>query len=209
MLTSVLSLVASSALAHRAHVGAAAAQRDHRLGAAPTLYHQQTPNRALSLLRGGADDDDDDELDAELDDADGEAELDADGGLENPFLSPSGAAVRPTPPAGGAAASMGGLEQITESLKDPKMLQQALKELQDPATQQRFKEMMEDPEFLESMKQYAEQITQDPQFEQLKAQAEQMMKDPSFMEEMQKAMANPEFLSKAMASMGGTDDEDK
>lgn len=35
--------------------------------------------------------------------------------------------------------------------------------------------MMEDPAFLESMKAYAEQITKDPMFDQLKAQAEKMM----------------------------------
>ena len=35
--------------------------------------------------------------------------------------------------------------------------------------------MMEDPAFLESMKAYAEQLTKDPMFDQLKEQAEKMM----------------------------------
>ena len=37
--------------------------------------------------------------------------------------------------------------------------------------------MMEDPAFLESMKAYAEQLTKDPMFDQLKEQGEQCIED--------------------------------
>ena len=55
--------------------------------------------------------------------------------------------------------------------------------------------MMDDPEFQKSMQQYIEQITQDPQFEQLRKQTEQLLEQPGFLEEM----------SKAMGSIGGAD----
>lgn len=85
----------------------------------------------LRRLRGGAEGEDEDEdelmeLDAELDggEDDDEADAEAESNLAhaNPFLP------------GGAAAGLG-LGDLTKSLSDPAMLQQALKELQDPATQ--------------------------------------------------------------------------
>ena len=92
-------------------------------------------------------------------------------------------------------ACAGGLDELAQSLGDPDMLKEALKELQDPATQERVKAMMDDPEFQKSMQQYIEQITQDPQFEQLRKQTEQLLEQPGFLEEM----------SKAMGSIGGAD----
>ncbi|EOD15505.1 hypothetical protein EMIHUDRAFT_431908 [Emiliania huxleyi CCMP1516] len=161
----------------------------------------RAPSTRASLverLRGGAadededEDEDGDELDEELEGGGEEVAVDDDGpSLANPFLG-----------GGGGAGGLGGLSEITKSLQDPATLQKALKELQDPATQERFKQMMEDPAFLESMKAYAEQLTKDPMFDQLKEQAEKMMSDPAFMEEMQKAMADPSLMG-ALAGMGG------
>ena len=81
---------------------------------------------------------------------------DGDDALENPFLS-------------GAAAASDASQQLsglTDTLKDPSLVREALKELQDPAAQARMRAMMEDPEFQKSMQQYVEQISKDPQFEQ-------------------------------------------
>ena len=47
--------------------------------------------------------------------------------------------------------------------------------------------MMEDPEFQKSMQEYVEQITQDPQFEDLKKQTEKLLEEPGFVEQMSKA----------------------
>ena len=63
-------------------------------------------------------------------------------------------------------------------------MQNALKELQDPAVQQQLKAMLEDPAFLESMKEYMEQITKDPQFEALKKQTEAMLENEGFVEQV-------------------------
>ena len=108
---------------------------------------------------------------------------------------PVGDAAESNPFLGGGAGGAGGLDELAQSLGDPDMLKEALKELQDPATQERVKAMMDDPEFQKSMQQYIEQITQDPQFEQLRKQTEQLLEQPGFLEEM----------SKAMGSIGGAD----
>ena len=138
---------------------------------------------ALRALRGGAledaddveddieddlADDGEDDLDTDLEDdgAAGDASSSVDAGLDNPFLGGG---------APGAPGAPGGLEDLAQTLKDPAILQEALKELQDPATQQRIKALLDDPEFRSSMQQYVEQITSDPQFEQLKQQSEQLM----------------------------------
>ena len=138
---------------------------------------------ALRALRGGALEDADDveddieddladdgadDLDTDLEDdgAADDASSSVDAGLENPFLGGG---------APGAPGAPGGLEDLAQTLKDPAVLQEALKELQDPATQQRIKALLDDPEFRSSMQQYVEQITSDPQFEQLKQQSEQLM----------------------------------
>jgi len=143
-------------------------------------------------LRGGDDLEGDDGLDGDLDDEGleeaADSSLAASAADENPFLQsargPSGES----------------LQELAQSLKDPKMLQDALKELQDPATQQRIKAMMEDPEFLNSMKSYVEQITKDPQFDALKRQTEAMMQDPAFVEQMTKSMMSGD-MGKTIAEM--------
>ena len=143
------------------------------------------------LLRGGAD-----ELDEELEDDDGDdidAEVDVDAAAADEL--PVGDGAESNPFLGGGAGGAGGLDELAQSLGDPDMLKEALKELQDPATQERVKAMMDDPEFQKSMQQYIEQITQDPQFEQLRKQTEQLLEQPGFLEEM----------SKAMGSIGGAD----
>merc|ERR1712228_506592 len=104
----------------------------------------------------------------------------------------------------------GEIDNLAEGLQDPKALQEAVKALQDPATLQRIKAMMEDPEFMASMKQYAEQITKDPQFEQIKKQTEQLMQDPTFIEQMTKSMDLDSLgdMSKALAGMSSGRDQD-
>eukprot|EP00322_Chrysochromulina_rotalis_P020624 CAMPEP_0115863500 /NCGR_PEP_ID=MMETSP0287-20121206/18720_1 /TAXON_ID=412157 /ORGANISM="Chrysochromulina rotalis, Strain UIO044" /LENGTH=184 /DNA_ID=CAMNT_0003317947 /DNA_START=22 /DNA_END=576 /DNA_ORIENTATION=+ len=138
----------------------------------------QSRRACLLNLRGGEDGDDD----IEEDDLDG---LDEDtvgaGAEDNPFLGMPGA---------GAGAGGPGLQDLASTLQNPEMLQDALKELQDPAVQQQVKQMMEDPAFQESMKAYMEQITKDPQFQELKKQTEEMMKQEGFMEQMQQAFAS-------------------
>ena len=134
------------------------------------------PRVALRALRGGAaeDEDEDDDLEEELDESAG-ADDDT---LENPFLAGG---------AGGEGSEA--LSELAQSLKDPSLVREALKELQDPEAQARMKAMMEDPEFQQSMKQYVEQISKDPQFEQLRAQTEQLMQEPDFLEQISKAFA--------------------
>lgn len=73
----------------------------------------------LTRLRGGADDEDDLlEEDEESDDALAESDGAGMDGLENPFLQ------------GAQGAMGGGIQDLAASLKDPKVLQEALKELQ-------------------------------------------------------------------------------
>ena len=114
-------------------------------------------------LRGGQDDaGEEEEEEEEEEEALDELETsvagvgDGDDALENPFLSGAGAA-------SDASQQLSGL---TDTLKDPSLVREALKELQDPAAQARMRAMMEDPEFQKSMQQYVEQISKDPQFEQ-------------------------------------------
>merc|ERR1719424_2715258 len=100
----------------------------------------------LHELRGGADGalDEEDEDDDDADDAAADE-------LENPCLGV---------PATGSGGGMGGgpgLDDLASTLQNPAALQEAMKE---------------DPAFQESMKQYMEQITKDPQFEALKKQTE-------------------------------------
>ena len=153
------------------------------------------------LLRGGAD-----ELDEELEDDDGDdidAEVDVDAAAADEL--PVGDGAESNPFLGGGAGGAGGLDELAQSLGDPDMLKEALKELQDPATQERVKAMMDDPEFQKSMQQYIEQITQDPQFEQLRKQTEQLLEQPGFLEEMTKAMGSigGEDVSKAFSALEG------
>lgn len=135
--------------------------------------------RALRL-RGGEEDDDDDDADDIDDELDESAGADDDT-LENPFLAGGAGAV------GGEGSEA--LSELAQSLKDPSLVRDALKELQDPEAQKRMKAMMEDPEFQQSMKQYVEQISKDPQFEQLRQQTEQLMQEPDFLEQISKAFA--------------------
>ena len=129
----------------------------------------------LQRLRGGAGGEDNFGLDSDLDeDLDEEgagsssevraAGLVAGDALDNPFL-------------GGDGAARLGLDNLSSTLNDPKMLQDALKELQNPTTQARVRAMMEDPEFQKSMQQYMEQMTKDPQFDALKKQTEVMLQE--------------------------------
>lgn len=60
--------------------------------------------------------------------------------------------------------------------------------------------MMEDPEFQKSMQQYVEQISKDPQFEQLRKQTEELMQEPDFVEQITKA-----FAGLGEPSKGGAD----
>jgi hypothetical protein len=156
----------------------------------------------LCRLRGGSDDED--VIDDLLDEGDDEDEGDvgsavAEDALENPFLGGAGGASADGVPGAGF-----GLEGLSDTLKDPAALQDALKELQDPAVQQQVKAMLEDPSFQESMKQYMEQITKDPQFEALKKQTEQMMQEEGFAEQMSKAFAD---MAKAVPGGGAGDDD--
>ena len=114
-------------------------------------------------LRGGQDDAGEEEEEEEEEEALDDLETsvagvgDGDDALEtNPFLSGAGAA-------GDASQQLSGL---SDTLKDPSLVREALKELQDPAAQARMRAMMEDPEFQKSMQQYVDQISKDPQFEQ-------------------------------------------
>jgi hypothetical protein len=152
-------------------------------------------------LRGGADmeedDNDSDDFDDDLDehvDEDG-----VDGALNNPFLDKEGGL-----PSG--AGGVGGLSDLSSTLNDPKMLQEALKELQDPAVQQQVKAMMEDPAFQESMKQYMEQVTKDPRFEELKKQTETLMQQEGFMEQMSKAFSD---MSGTLGALSSDDEDEK
>ena len=64
--------------------------------------------------------------------------------------------------------------------------------------------MLEDPAFQESMKQYMEQITKDPQFEALKKQTEAMLENEDFVEQMQKAFSEMgPGMSQAAAAIAG------
>uniref|UniRef100_A0A7S4BHL5 STI1 domain-containing protein n=1 Tax=Chrysotila carterae TaxID=13221 RepID=A0A7S4BHL5_CHRCT len=146
---------------------------------------------AVLMVRGGADELDD-ELDVDEEGETGADDLEGAESLENPFLGGSSA---------GGMGGGAGLQDLAQSLQDPQMLQEALKELQDPETQKRIKSMMEDPDFLESMKQYVEQITQDPQFEMLKKQTEKLMEDPTFVDQMTKALMSGD-MGKTLADMG-------
>lgn len=149
-------------------------------------------------LRGGQDDADageeDEEEEEEAAALDEELETPVtegvDEALENPFLSGAGAA-------GDASQQLSGL---TDTLKDPSLVREALKELQDPAAQARMRAMMEDPEFQKSMQQYVEQISKDPQFEQLRKQTEELMQEPDFVEQITKA-----FAGLGEPSKGGAD----
>jgi len=134
-------------------------------------------------LRGGQDDAGEDEDEEEEEEALDELETsvagvgDGDDALENPFLS------------GAASDATQQLSGLTDTLKDPSLVREALKELQDPAAQARMRAMMEDPEFQKSMQQYVEQISKDPQFEQLRQQTEELMQEPDFVEQITKAFA--------------------
>ena len=74
--------------------------------------------------------------------------------------------------------------------------------------------MLEDPAFQESMKQYMEQITKDPQFEALKKQTEAMLQEEGFVEQMTKALTEMgPGMAQAAAALGasggdGDDDDD-
>ena len=115
-------------------------------------------------LRGGQDDGyESDDEEEDLDDLEVSDDLETsdagvgdgdDAALENPFLS------------GAAPDASAQLSGLTDTLKDPSLVREALKELQDPAAQARMRAMMEDPDFQKSMQQYVEQISKDPQFEQ-------------------------------------------
>ena len=98
-------------------------------------------------LRGGQDDaSEEEEEEEDLDDLTPDAGVvDGDEALENPFLS------------GAAPDASAQLSGLTDTLKDPSLVREALKELQDPAAQARMRAMMEDPEFQKSMQQYVEQ----------------------------------------------------
>jgi len=179
----------------------AAASKISECFACATQRVSSTPaHRACLLeLRGGADDDLLDAEDEETDDADTAAVEDT---LENPFIG--------APGAGGGGADGVGLQDLASTLQNPAALQDALKELQDPAVQAQVKAMLEDPAFQESMKQYMEQITKDPQFEELKKQTEAMLQEEGFVEQMTKALTEmgPGMAQAAAALGAGGDAED-
>ena len=79
--------------------------------------------------------------------------------------------------------------------------------LQDPAVQAQVKAMLEDPSFQDSMKQYMEQVTKDPQFEAIRAQTEQMMQQEDFVDQMQKAFSDLAGATPAPKGDGDGDDE--
>ena len=63
--------------------------------------------------------------------------------------------------------------------------------------------MLEDPAFQESMKQYMEQITKDPQFEALKKQTESMLQEEGFAEKMSEALGSMGGLGGLQGALGG------
>ena len=127
--SSVLLWLCSLALlsAVTAAAAAAAPPRDHRVLCHPSNVPAVARTSCLDRLRGGADEDDleEDDVGEEVDDVAAGAELSE--AAENPFLG--------MPGAGGGGL---GLQDLESTLKDPKMLQDALKELQVYATARRF-----------------------------------------------------------------------
>ena len=203
MLRLSLLLLLQALLGANAAVLLLGGELDRSCAQTPAVRRSACLEKSL-LLRGGADDLED-ELDEEDDGAD--VDEDADAALENPFLTPGGAAA-----AGGGlpGAGMGmGIDDLASSLKDPQALQDALKELQDPAIQAQVKAMLEDPAFQESMKSYMDQITKDPQFEEIKKQTEAMLQEEGFVENMQKAFANLGGAPPGMPGLTGGDKEEE